>query len=111
MGSVRWSRLFLSGGLSIGLLAGCGGSQAGAPPTMQQNAAGANSRTNPRTSSTEFTVKGRDLQLNGTSFFIKGVDYGNTQIDAYSDPNPLDNANEKVWQPDLTAMRAAGINS
>jgi hypothetical protein len=49
--------------------------------------------------------------LNGQPFYIKGADYGNTQIDAYADPNPLDDANEPVWGPDLDAMRAAGANS
>ena len=74
---------------------------------MQPNAGRARSHSE----TTAFTVSGRNVLLNGTPFFIKGVDYGNNQIDAYADPNPLDNANEKVWNPDLDAMRAAGVNA
>lgn len=88
------------------LLAGCGGSQAGAPPATQRNTAARH-----RTSDTTFTTKGRTILLNDQPFYIKGVDYGNTQIDAYSDPNPLDDANQPIWAPDLDAMRAAGANA
>ena len=99
------------------VLSGCGGSQAGAPAVTLPGGAttgGAHRSTAGVTrgsSTTAFTVSSRNILLNGTPFFIKGVDYGNTQIDSYADPNPLDNANEKVWQPDLDAMRAAGINA
>jgi hypothetical protein len=106
--------------LVIGAFAACGGQQAqtGVPAVPVQNAAvgphrvGTDSRLRRGTSTaTEFTTSGRDLLLNGKSFYIKGVDYGNAQIDAYPDPNPLDNANEPIWSPDLTAMRAAGVNA
>jgi hypothetical protein len=101
--------------VAIGMLAGCGGSQSasGLPSTMQSDSSskhkvGIHRRSG---SATAFTVSGRKILLNGAPFFIKGVDYGNTQIDAYADPNPLDDANEPVWSPDLDAMRAAGANA
>lgn len=105
----------VSVGLSIGVMTGCGGSQAGAPPVAPQNPAMVGSSmvapgARPG-ATTAFTVSGRKLLLNGAPFFIKGVDYGNNQIDAYADSNPLDDANQGVWQPDLTAMRAAGVNA
>jgi len=103
----RLSRLAVSIGLAVTMLVGCGGSQTGVPPTAQQNAPMARHNT----SNTAWTVSGRQILINGSPFFIKGVDYGNNQIDAYADPNPLDDANEPVWQPDLAAMRAAGVNS
>lgn len=62
-------------------------------------------------SSTSFTVSGRSILLDGQPFYIKGVDYMNTQIDADSDPNPLDDENAALWKPDLDAMRAAGVNA
>jgi len=102
------------------IVAGCGGSQGqfGAPPTMQQSAATAphpgraNSRfAHEAAAKTEWTVAGRQILLDGSPFYIKGVDYGNTQIDAYSDPNFLDDANEPIWAPDLDAMCAAGVNA
>jgi hypothetical protein len=119
MHSVRLSRLTISVGLIIGMLSGCGGSpiQIGTPPAMQQNAVrteqsiGAHRWSRRATSTSAFTVSGRNILLNGTPFFIKGVDYGPNQIDSYADPNPLDNANEPVWKPDLAAMRAAGVNA
>ena len=101
-------------GLLMTMLAGCGGSQGavGVPPTQQNNQAlkqaGAHRRD---TTTTAFTVSGRKILLNGAPFFINGVDYGNTQIDADADPNPLDDANEPVWSPDLDAIRAAGGNA
>jgi hypothetical protein len=108
--------------LSVGALAaavtfsGCGGSQAGSPLTPRgagpaaagQGPVGSERRG---TQTTAFTVKGRSLLLNGKPFFIKGVDYGNAQINAYPDPNPLDDANEPIWSQDLAEMRAAGVNS
>jgi hypothetical protein len=117
---VRLSPFFIGFGFGAGVLAACGGSQTqiGAPPATVQNAAVAQHKAGTdlrlrrgSSTTTEFTTSGRDLLLNGKSFYIKGVDYGNTQIDAYPDPNPLDNANEKIWSPDLTAMRAAGVNA
>lgn len=99
------------------MFAGCGGSQVGAPPATQQNAAMADHRGRAGSErarngeTTAFTVKGRTILLNDQPFYIKGVDYGNTQIDEYSDPNPLDDANEPIWGPDLDAMRAAGVNA
>jgi hypothetical protein len=114
---LAFGRYVLSAGAVASILSACGGSQAGAPAVMQPGGV-TNGRPNhgaakgaPGSSTTAFTVSGRKILLDGTPFFIKGVDYGNTQIDAYADPNPLDNANEKVWQPDLVAMRAAGINA
>ena len=96
-------------------LTGCGGSQVGTPATTPQGAAaaghlGRGSRAHGNATSS-FTVNGRTILLNGEPFYIKGVDYGNNQIDAYADPNPLDNANERVWGPDLDDMRAAGVNA
>ena len=103
------------------IFTGCGGSQAqvGAPATIQQSATRsgypgrADSRTAPppAVAKSQWTVSGRSILLDGEPFYIKGVDYGNTQIDDYSDPNPLDNANEPIWGPDLDAMCAAGVNA
>ena len=56
-------------------------------------------------------MSGRSILLNGQPFYIKGVDYGNTQIDAHPDPNPLDNENKAIREPDLKAMCAAGVNA
>ncbi len=98
-------------GLLMTMLAGCGGSQGsvGTPTIPQNNQARNNAAAHRHDgSTTAFTVEGRKILLNGDPFFIKGVDYGNNQIDAYADPNPLDDANEPVWSPDLDAMRAAG---
>ncbi|HEY1654812.1 MAG TPA: hypothetical protein VGF86_06860 [Candidatus Tumulicola sp.] len=101
------------------IFTGCGGSQAqvGAPAIQQSDAtskysgradSGARRAT---TDKSEWTVSGRSILLNGEPFYIKGADYGNTQVDDYPDPNPLDNANEPIWGPDLAAMCAAGVNA
>jgi len=102
--------------LAAGMLAGCGalqqgqGNLPGAPGATQQS--GATERhMRPNNDKSTWTVSGRQILLNGKPFFIKGVDYMNTQIDADSDPNPLDNANEALWGPDLDAMRAAHVNA
>jgi hypothetical protein len=115
---LAFGRCASSIGVAAAILSGCGGSQAGAPPAVaQQNDATTghsnrgSSKTHQGSETNAFTVSGRTILLNGQPFYIKGVDYGNTQIDAYADPNPLDNANEAVWGPDLDAMRAAGVNS
>jgi hypothetical protein len=67
------------------------------------------------TQETKFTVGLRNILLNGTPFFIKGVDYGTSQIDSLYDQapvaNPLDNAYKGIWQKDLDLMRAAGVNA
>lgn len=54
-----------------------------------------------------------DVKVNNVvkTLFIKGVDYGLTQIGDYPDPNPLDDANVNIWTPNLAAMRAAGVNA
>lgn len=98
--------------LIIGMLTACGGSQSAVGvPSIQQNDS-AQKRLHHRDSrTTAFATSGREILLNGQPFFIKGVDYGNTQIDAYADPNPLDDENERVWSADLDAMRAAGANA
>lgn len=104
---------------AIAILTGCGGSQIGAPATTQQSAAaghrGDSGRAHHATTSTEFTVSGRTILLNGQPFFIKGVDYGTSQIDSIYDQapvaNPLDNVYKGIWQPDLDLMRAAGVNA
>lgn len=95
---------------AVFILAGCGGSQAGAPAATQPSSVKAR-HSGPAVAKTTWTVSGRTILLNGEPFYIKGVDYGNTQIDAYSDPNPLDDKNEPIWGPDLDAMRAAGVNA
>lgn len=107
----RLNRSLVGIGLMSAVLTGCVGqagqssvSSAVQPITQQQPARHA------ATSTTEWTVNGRNIELDGQPFFIKGVDYGNTQIDAAADPNPLDNANEPVWSPDLEKMRASGVN-
>jgi hypothetical protein len=98
-------------------LTGCGGSQAGSSITPQGNGlpAARHDRAGSRKiragQTTSFTVSGRELLLNGKPFFIKGMDYGNAQINGWPDPNPLDDANEPIWSPDLAAMRAAGVNA
>jgi hypothetical protein len=99
-------------------LYGCSSSQVGtplAPPqgggaTVHRSSVRARSRPN-TTPATTFTVSGRDILLNGKTFYIKGMNYSPTQIDAYPDANPLDDANEPIWSADLAQMRAAGINT
>lgn len=107
----RLSRPIISFVVGAGLLAGCGGPQAGPPvgPAQQSSVRARNQARN--NDKTTWTVSGRSILLNGQPFYIKGVDYMNTQIDADSDPNPLDNANEPLWGPDLNAMRDAGVNA
>jgi hypothetical protein len=97
-------------------LAGCGGSQGGSSITPQGSGPAATHQARAGSAkaasdTTAFTVNGRELLLNGKPFFIKGMDYGNAQINSYPDPNPLDDANEPIWSQDLTEMRAAGVNS
>jgi hypothetical protein len=108
----RLHRSLVGVGLTFAMLTGCSGSpsqpavpQAGPAAKAVQDARPHDAQT------TAFTVSGRNIELDGQPFFIKGVDYGNTQIDAYADSNPLDNANEPIWGPDLDAMRAAGVNA
>ena len=108
----RLHRSLVGVGLTFAMLTGCSGSpsqpavpQAGPAVKAVQAARPHDAQT------TAFTVSGRNIELDGQPFFIKGVDYGNTQIDAYADSNPLDNANEPIWGPDLDAMRAAGVNA
>ncbi|HEX3370062.1 MAG TPA: hypothetical protein VHS56_10850 [Candidatus Cybelea sp.] len=114
--SSRYAIVFCTASL---IFTGCGGSQAqiGAPTVPQSDVksthpghadSGVAHRATDRTS---WTVSGRTILLNGEPFYIKGVDYGNTQVDSYPDPNPLDNANEAIWKPDLDAMCAAGVNA
>jgi len=109
MNPLRFSRGALCPAVLI--IAGCSGSQAGTPAATQQSSVGTQHAHRGDSTTTSFTVSGRSILLNGKPFYIKGVDYGNTQVDAYSDPNPLDNANEPIWGPDLDAMRAAGVNA
>jgi hypothetical protein len=110
----RFNRSLIGVGLSLAVLTGCGGQQgqAGVPSVAQPAGGAANPSVRKHDAeTTAWTVKGRNIELDGQPFFIKGVDYGNTQIDAYADSNPLDNKNEAIWKPDLDAMRAAGVNS
>jgi hypothetical protein len=114
------------------MLAGCGGSQAqfGAPTPVQPSAVTARHPAYTRSGMTRvarsdagFTVSGRSILLAGQRFFIKGVDYGNTNAGyTYNNSNgelvvgapvanPLDNAYRKIWQPDLDLMRADGVNA
>ena len=64
---------------------------------------------------TKFTVGLRNVLLDGKPFFIKGVDYGSTQIDSLYNQapvaNPLDNVYKGIWQKDLELMRADGVNA
>jgi hypothetical protein len=112
----RFNRSLVGVWLMGAILSGCAGQQgqSSVPPAAQP---GAQSQPQPAKigkaagASTEWTVSGRNVELDGKPFFIKGVDYGNTQIDAYADSNPLDDKNEAIWQPDLDQMRAAGVNA
>ncbi len=116
MNSRTFSRY--AGGIfaTVVILAGCGGSQGGTsitpqgggPADARQDRVGSHKGG---AQTTAFTVQGRELLLNGKAFFVKGMDYGNAQINAYPDPNPLDDANEPIWSQDLAEMRAAGVNS
>lgn len=117
---------------SVAMLAGCSKSQAGLPATTQQSDASEHPKDGTllktrSSTTTAFTVSGRQILLNGKPFFIKGVDYGTSQIDAfititsppsragtyYSAPvtNPLDNAYKGIWQKDLDLLRADGANA
>lgn len=108
----RCNRSLVGVGLTVAMLTGCSGSQSQPAVPPAGPAAKAVPRAHPHDAkTTAFTVSSRNIELDGTPFFIKGVDYGNTQIDAYADANPLDNANEAIWGPDLDAMRAAGVNA
>jgi hypothetical protein len=111
--TVRLNRSLVGVGLTTAILTGCvgqqGQSQSSIPPAAPQAARSTKARP-AATSATEWSVNGRNIELDGQPFFIKGVDYGNSQIDAETDPNPLDNANKQIWQADLKQMRASGVN-
>jgi hypothetical protein len=108
----RLHRSLVGVGLAAAMLTGCSGSQSQPAVPQAGPAAKAVHAARPHAAeTTAFTVSGRNIELDGSPFFIKGVDYGNAQIDADADPNPLDNANEPIWGPDLDAMRAAGVNA
>lgn len=108
-------------GAALVIASGCGGvqSQPGVPSTALQNAAAAHrgeaGRERRANTTTKFTVGLRNILLAGKPFFIKGVDYGTTQIDSLYDQapvaNPLDNAYKGIWQKDLQLMRADGVNA
>jgi hypothetical protein len=112
--SGRFNRSLVGVGLTAAILSGCAGQQgegqSSIPAATQQLARSPNVRT-AATSTTEWSVGGRNIELNGKPFFIKGADYGNTQIDGTADPNPLDNVNEPIWMPDLKKMRQSGVNA
>lgn len=121
MDFLPFNRYVLCIAAAVSILAGCGGSQpaAGVPATAQQGAAkadrGDSQSAHHATATTKFTVGLRNLLLNGQPFFIKGVDYGTSQIDSIYDQapvaNPLDNAYKGIWQKDLDHMRADGVNA
>jgi hypothetical protein len=105
-------------------LAGCGGSQApvGAPITVQQSAATVapdrteSKKVRPATSGTAFTVSGRNILLNGSKFYVKGMVYSPTPIgNGVADPpsldDPLRDGNSAIWSRDLPLMRAMGVNA
>jgi hypothetical protein len=92
--------------------------QLGAPVATRQNAG----KLRHASGSKGWTVSGRSILLDGKRFFIKGVDYGNTNAGYWYKNNgrdvndapvadPLDNAYEKIWRPDLDLMRADGVNA
>lgn len=95
------------------LLAACGGGNttplgAGGQPIVQL--------TRPAATDGKFTVNGRYILLNGTKFFVKGVDYSPTPIGkGVSDPPLLDDslrdANMPIWSRDLPRWRAMGANA
>jgi hypothetical protein len=108
--------------VAVAILAGCGGAQSpiGVPATSEQSMAtagyrNATGRAHRATTTTRWTVKGRELLLDGSPFFIKGVDYGTSQIDSLYDQapvaNPLDNVYKGIWEKDLALMRADGVNA
>jgi hypothetical protein len=118
----NFSRCVVGVGAAVAILAGCGGSQplVSAPAATQQSAAtagrrGDSGKAHHATTSTEFTVSGRAILLDGQPLFIKGVDYGTSQIDSIYDQapvaNPLDNAYKGIWKTDLDLMRADGVNA
>jgi hypothetical protein len=108
----RFNRSLVGVGLTAAILSGCAAQSQGQSsiPPAAQAAPPAKIRT-AASSATEWSVSGRNIELNGKPFFIKGVDYGNTQIDGVADPNPVDNVNEPIWQPDLKKMRQSGVNA
>lgn len=104
------------------MLAGCGGqSQSPIVPGAAQQTArisdsrGDLARMRRAATNTKFTVGLRNVLLDGKPFFIKGVDYGSSQIDSLYDQapvaNPLDNVYKGIWQKDLALMRADGVNA
>jgi hypothetical protein len=127
-----FSRYATSGCAVLAILTGCGGSSQhfGAPVPGQPGGAmdGHRARADVGTlhrakTGAGFTVSKRSILHDGQRFFIKGVDYGNTNAgytyhnnkgDLVVDApvaNPLDNAYKKIWQPDLDHMRADGVNA
>lgn len=130
MGFSQFSRYAVSISALLAILAGCGRpAQFGAPVAAQQSAltghpvrADVSRLRHPR-SRAGFTVSGRSILLDGQRFFIKGVDYGNTNagytynnnegklVPSAPVANPLDDAYKKIWQADLDLMRADGVNA
>lgn len=121
MNVTPFSRYTVGVCVAFAALAGCGGSQSqvGVPATTQQSALADGHRGEfgkaGQGATTNFTVGLRNILLNGQPFFIKGVDYGTSQIDSIYDQapvaNPLDNAYKGIWEKDLGLMRADGVNA
>ncbi|MBV9719306.1 MAG: hypothetical protein JOZ77_08300 [Candidatus Eremiobacteraeota bacterium] len=111
------SRYATGVGSAAVVLAGCtlrqSGStqeQPGLPATALQSAKHLSSN------GTAFTVSGRYILLNGKKFYVKGVSYSPTPIgNGVSDPPGLDdvlrNGNSGIWERDLPALRAMGVNA
>src|ERR1700722_3351118 len=81
--------------------AGCSGQQNGSSVTPQGASPASSHHVGNKkgTETTAWTVQGRTIELNGSPFFIKGVDYGSSQIDSLNQApvgNPLDDAYEAI---------------
>jgi hypothetical protein len=111
--ALKVSQFALSVGAALVILAGCHGPQSQVVPGTAQE--GDSGRVRHATTDTKFTTSSRDILLDGKPFFIKGVDYGTSQIDSIYDQapvaNPLDNVYKGIWEKDLRLMRADGVNA
>jgi len=100
---------------AIALLAGCGGAKT-MPSSAPLVPAASVRRPSAGSAAANFTVSGRYIELNGSPFFVKGVDYWPTPIGVKPwDPpglnDALRNGNRAIWERDLPLLRAAGINA
>lgn len=116
--NARRRQLLQAGGaaalMGTGLLAACGGDDAGSPGGLGR-ASGDAAAPTAQAGKTRYTVSGRQILQNGEPYFMRGVCYSPLPIGANFGWPPIGDFFTPfwsgIWRRDLPMMKAMGINS